>query len=52
MFGQSPLHVEVHAGAVVSTGLPHRPHELEAADVEEGADDEHKDVEGEVTVDS
>ena len=50
MLGQAALHVEIHAGTVVSTGLPHGPHELEAADVEEGADDEHADVEGEVTV--
>merc|ERR1719510_1888096 len=50
MLCQSTLHVEVHARTVVSTGLSHGPHELEAADVEEGADDEHADVEGEVAV--
>ena len=50
MLGKSTLHVEVHAGTVVSARLPHGSHKLEAADIEEGADDEHADVEGEVTV--
>ena len=52
MFGQSSFHIEIHPWASCSTlthrGLPHGPHELEAADVDEGAHNEHGDVKCEV----
>ena len=44
MLSQSSLHVEVHARTVVVARLTHRPHKLEAAGVEQGADHEHADV--------
>ena len=50
MFRHSSLHVKVQSWGCIITWLAHGSHHLEAGDVQDGTDEEHDNIKGEVLV--